>query len=480
MYAVLYLMLHGIIWFSLSRYQSGLVTRWSVAGIVSATGIALLACEGVLPEWVVAGFGQTLMAAGNFARQHVLRSLDESASRRWVAWNGGAHLAYLAFNGGLFASGASHKSMMLVFFVFYALICVDFFFAGRAIWLRRGTLGAVSIQFGGIVFSVSLALKSMALVAGWGAQDLYAPGWDQVALFAAQILAISLLNFGFVQLLVNQFQQEHAQVELALAQQRQQALEAQLKSIDLAALLRERDEIIRQLTLSNKTAGMGALVASIAHEINQPLTTIVLKAELIDSHLGHAPDIDQARALSSQIRDDTYKVGAIIRTLRNLFTLGKGPSEKVDLSLLVQELLTIVRGRAERLGIDLQADLAPHTLLAGDATQLQQVVLNLLNNAIEAVAESGVDAPRIQVRCQVRQGQVELSVQDNGLGIDPERREDIFALFKTSKSGGMGVGLWLSQAIVNAHGGQLGFESTPGQGAVFFLRLPVHHDRLVF
>lgn len=477
MYAVLYLMLHGIIWFSLSRYQSTLVKRWSLAGIVSAAGIALLACEGVLPEWIVASAGQTLMAAGNFARQHALRSVDVPVSRQWVAWNGASHLAYLVFNGWLFAVGASNRDMMLVFFLFYALICVDFFFAGRAIGRRRGTWGAFSIQLGGLIFSVSLAIKALALLVGWGAQDLYTPGWDQAALFAAQILAISLLNFGFVQMLVDQFQQERAQVELALVQQREQALEAQLKSVDLAALLAEREEIIRQLTLSNKTAGMGALVASIAHEIKQPLTTIMLKAELIDNHLGQGGSPDEARTIAHQIRDDTQRAGAIIRTLRSMFILGKGQFEPIDFSDLLQNLLTIVRGRTERLGIRLHTNLPERALLNCDATQLQQVVLNLLNNAIDALQEAAPNAPCIQVSCRLVDGQVELSVRDNGHGIDPERKADIFALFKTFKSGGMGVGLWLSQAIVKSHGGQLDFDSVPGQGTVFFLRLPAHDER---
>jgi hypothetical protein len=303
MYAVLYLMLHGIIWFSLSRYQSRLVTQWSAAGMVSATGLALLGSQGVLPEWLVACLGQILMAVGNFARQYVLRSTDGPAGHRWIAWNGALHLIYLSLNGWLFFSGASHRSMMLVFFLFYALICVDFFFSGRAMGQRRQTSGAMAIQLGGLVFSISLGIKAVTLLAGWGAQGLYDPGWDQAALFACQILAISLLNFGFVQMLMDQFQQERAQVEQALVQQRQQATAAQLKSIDLASLLREREEIIRQLTLSNKTAGMGALVASIAHELNQPLTSILLKAELVESHLSHPAQPSSLIPSNAQLLD---------------------------------------------------------------------------------------------------------------------------------------------------------------------------------
>jgi signal transduction histidine kinase len=109
----------------------------------------------------------------------------------------------------------------------------------------------------------------------------------------------------------------------------------------------------------------------------------------------------------------------------------------------------------------------------GDATKLQQVVLNLLNNAIQAFATKDVLQPSIVLNCQLVEGWVELQVQDNGCGIDVAAQDDVFALFKSPRSHGMGVGLWLSQSVVQDHGGTIEFTSTPGQGTVFVLRLPV-------
>ncbi len=495
MYAVLYLMLHGIIWFSLSRYQSVLVRRWSLAGIVSATGIGLFSLVGVLPDWAVASLGQVLMAAGNFGRQHVLRSVDGPPPARWVWGQGLFHLAYLLFNGSLFSSGASNAQMMLVFFAFYALTCLDFYFSGRAIARHRTTAGALSIQVGGLVFTVSLALKALTMSLGWGAQDFYEPGWDQVALFASQILAVSLLNFGFMQMLVDQFQQERSQAENALLLQRERAALAERQSQELARVLREREEIIRQLTLSSKTAGMGALVSGIAHEINQPLTTIVLKSELVESYLADPPDFQEVRKLCARIRDDAHLAGGMIRTLRNMFAMGRSGYGQLDFAELLREVTAIVRNRTEHLGIALVLDVPPALRMTGDPTQLQQVVLNLLNNAIEAIQSQRVAlslpaAPaqqrlgtsdavvngRIVLMCRLNEDWVELLVRDNGCGIPPELRDDVFALFKSPRARNMGVGLWLSQSVVEAHGGTLSFESTPGQGAVFFLRVPARAD----
>jgi signal transduction histidine kinase len=135
-------------------------------------------------------------------------------------------------------------------------------------------------------------------------------------------------------------------------------------------------------------------------------------------------------------------------------------------------VVNIARTHATRCGIEININLNEPLLLTGDATQLQQVMLNLLNNAIDALVEKPVQPSRISISGQVRPDWIDLRVADNGCGIDDAQKQDVFALFKTSKSKGMGVGLWLSQSIVASHGGHLSFESEPGQGTVFLLSLP--------
>ena len=105
-------------------------------------------------------------------------------------------------------------------------------------------------------------------------------------------------------------------------------------------------------------------------------------------------------------------------------------------------------------------------------TQLQQVILNLLNNAIEAMVEGRTRYPHLKLSAKVVGEHIDLQVQDNGQGVAPDRHDDVFSLFKTSKSQGMGVGLWLSRSIVEMHGGRLSFESEPCHRTVFTLRLP--------
>ena len=478
MNAVVYLMLHGIIWVSLARYQSRLVSMWSASGIVSALGVLLLGSQGLIAEWVVAVIGQLLMALGNYGRQYALRCIDQPPTARWVWGQGLFNLLYLGVNGTLFFSGASHAQMMVVFFGFYAINCFDYHLAGREIARRRDSAGARSVQWAGLVFTASLATKGLSVWAGWGASGLYDPGWDQMVLFVGQFLALSLLNFGFMQILVDQFQQDRARAEHDLLEQRDRTVRAEQHSLDLTHLLREREEIIRQLTLSNKNAGMGALVSGIAHEINQPLASMVLKSELIESYLDQPDGNAEVRQLCARIRNDAMRSGTMIRTLRSMFDIGRGGFQRIDFAALLRDVTGMVASHAQGQGIALDIDVPDHLWLSGDATQLQQVVLNLLNNAVQAVKAAA--APRVLVQCRVQDGAAMLRVQDNGCGIALPLQADVFALFKSPQARDMGVGLWLSQAVVESHGGKLAFQSTPGQGTVFWFSLSLQDNVLVF
>ena len=478
MNAVIYLMLHGIIWVSLSRYRNQLVRQWSLGGIISAAGVVFLGSEGQVPDWVVAVFGQVLMSLGNFGRQYAMRAIAGAPSTRWIWGMALFNLAYLGLNGTLFFSGASRAVMMEVFFGFYAIVCFDYVLAGRAIRRWSNSAGTRSVQWSGWVFSITLAIKCVSVWMGWGAQDLYDSGWDQAVMFGGQFLAISLLNFGFMQILVDQFQQERMQTEFSLAVQRDRTVLAEQHSRDLSQLLNEREEIMRHLTLSNKTAGMGALVSNMAHEINQPLATVVLKSELVETWIGQPDSDEHIRQLCRKIREDAHRAGDMIRTLRGMFSLGRGQFERLDFAALLRDVLDIIRSQAERKGIAIEVDVPRQAWLTGDATQLQQVVLNLLNNAIQAVGT--VASPRIVLHCRVEDTSVVLRVQDNGVGIAPELRADVFALVKSKAARDMGVGLWLSQAVVQSHGGTIDFESQPGQGSVFQLRLSGKHTTSMY
>ena len=477
--AFLYLMLHAAIWYGLARFRSPVVVLWSASGIFSALGLCVLGSRGWLSTDVVVVAGQFLMAAGNWGRQVALRSLNGPASRSWLWASGGTNVAFLTLSYGLHFSGSPESTVMLVFYAFYTFNCLEYFFAGKRIALTHDKKGANSVMWAGLILSVTLGIKTLAMLVGVGAADLYQPSWDHAVVFVGQFMAIMMLCVGFMQIFVDQDHRSKIAIKQQLAREQERASFAHQHSADLAVLLAEREEIIRQLTLSNKSAGMGALVASFAHELNQPLTANLLHAELMQAKLEAAqreqvlPQLDLLHQVASAMVQDTQRAGDIIRKLRNLFRMSRGEYTPLKVDELVQDMLDLVQSKMKDADIDWQVQFDGELQLHGDATQLQQVILNLLNNAIEALTESGQPRSELRIRGKASGLFLDLEVEDNGKGIAPERADDVFSLFKTSKSQGMGVGLCLSRSIVEMHGGRLTFQSEPGRGTVFTLRLPL-------
>ena len=476
--AFLYLMLHVAIWYGLARFRSPVVVLWSVSGIFSALGLCVLGSRDWLSTDVMVGAGLFLMAVGNWGRQTALRSLNGPASRSWLWKSGVLNLGFLTLCYSLHFSGFPESTIMLVFYAFYTFNCLEYFFAGKRIALTHDKKGANSVKWAGLILSISLGIKTLAMLADVGATDLYEASWDHAVVFVGQFTAMVMLCVGFMQIFVDQDHRSQMATEQQLAREQERASMALQHSQDLSVLLNEREEIIRQLTLSNKSAGMGALVASFAHELNQPLTANLLHAELLQAQLMAAvqgvkqPDLKTLHDVAEAMVSDTQRAADIIRKLRNLFRMGKGEYSPLNLEPLVSDVLELVRSKLNEADIMLTAEFDKNLLVNGDLTQLQQVVLNLLNNAIDAMVEGRTRYPHLRLSAKAVDQYIDLQVQDNGKGVDPSRMEDVFSLFKTSKSEGMGVGLWLSRSIVETHGGRLTFESEPGHRTVFTLRLP--------
>jgi len=471
--AILYLFLHGAIWFGLGSHRQRTVALWCLSGMLSAVGLALIGSRGLFPEWAVSVVGQLMMAAGNFGRQLSMRALVAKPTRAYVVGMGLFNVVYIVLVMLLFAANASDQAMMLVFFGFYTLSCWDYYLIGRQIRGRGLGKSHKVVMVSGLVFSVSLGIKTLALLFGVATPSLYDMGWDQVIVFVGQFVAISLVNVGFIQVVIEQIHQGKREAEQKWAREQERRRMQEKHREDLTALLNEREEIIRQLTLSNKSAGMGALVASLAHELNQPLAATLLHAELMGSHLNEA-ELDKAmlQDISQFIVQDTQRAAEIIRKLRNLFRTSKGEFQRMDFKQLVVDVLAMTQSRMQNQNIEVSTRFATPFDLTGDATQLQQVVLNLVNNAVDALGSVSTRPRQLTVHGEASEGFLLLSVTDNGPGISLENQEHVFSLFKTSKSDGMGVGLWLSRSIVESHGGHLSFTSEPGQGCRFSLKLP--------
>src|SRR5210317_527607 len=237
---------------------------------------------------------------------------------------------------------------------------------------------------------------------------------------------------------------------------------------------REARQLRDRLTQVGRLSTMGEMAASIAHEINQPLTAVATYAQagkrLLDSGRADLPDISNTL---EQIGQQAQRAGDVIRSLRRFLRQKKSARERLEVNDMIREvvLLADVDARAHNveLRLDLQDDLPA---VVADPVQVQQVILNLIRNGLDALRENGVADPIIIYSRLRPDNKIEISVEDAGPGVATEMLERVFSPFQTSKADGMGMGLSISRSIIAAHGGTLGFENLPGKGARFYFSLP--------
>jgi signal transduction histidine kinase len=245
----------------------------------------------------------------------------------------------------------------------------------------------------------------------------------------------------------------------------------------------EQRERLRQLEADlahiNRVSLLGELTASIAHEVNQPLAGVVGNAGACLRWLAQdVPNLDKAQEAAHRIVRDGKRAGEIIARVRALTKRTPTAHEELDLNQTIQEVLALVGDEAKKKSVSIQTefggDLAP---VAGDRVQLQQVVLNLVMNGIEAMSSVGDRARELVINTRnLEPDQVQVTVEDSGTGLDPTTADKIFDPFYTTKPGGMGMGLSICRSILEAHGGRLWAEGKDGPGTSFHFTLPKHHE----
>jgi PAS domain S-box-containing protein len=238
--------------------------------------------------------------------------------------------------------------------------------------------------------------------------------------------------------------------------------------------LRQREISLREtqteLAHVSRVTTMGELAASVAHEVNQPLAGIVTNANAGLRWLaGEIPNLQEACETFRRIIRDGNRAGDVISRMRTLFKKARGAKDRLDINEAIEEVVSLTQSELQRNKVALRMDLgADLPLVTGDRVQLQQVVMNLILNGVQAMSALENHERELVIRTRSGAGdEVRVSVRDSGIGFDPLNAERIFDAFYTTKSGGLGMGLSISRSIIEDHGGRLWAVSNDGSGSTF-------------
>jgi len=242
------------------------------------------------------------------------------------------------------------------------------------------------------------------------------------------------------------------------------------------ALLKAKSE----LTHLSRLTTMGELVASIAHEVNQPIGAIVTNANAAQRWLSHTPpNPTEVQEALSRIVQDANRAGAVIGRIRALVKKTPTQMARLDMNELINSVLILTEHERRRGSVELRAELSVVPPVFGDRIQLQQVMLNLIMNGIDAMSAIQTRRRELQVRLSHERDLVRVEVQDTGTGWDAKTAERMFEAFYSTKPEGMGMGLTISFSIIEAHGGRLRAGLSSPHGAIFSFTVPVDSSAMV-
>ena len=244
-------------------------------------------------------------------------------------------------------------------------------------------------------------------------------------------------------------------------------------NLKLSNILEERNEMILSLERLNRSASINALASTISHEINQPLGASRLNAQFAEMKLESDPsNVSLLKELVKSILEDINRASTIVKNLSRLSSNQNNSVSIVNLAESINQVIEISKGKLRSSKITIDLDCASHYQISVNLSEWQQVLINLINNAIDALDEANADHKRIEISAKQDGKTIKISIQDNGHGIADGQESKIFDLLVSNKETGSGIGLWLSKNIIDRFGGEITAHNDIDGGACFVIQLP--------
>jgi signal transduction histidine kinase len=248
---------------------------------------------------------------------------------------------------------------------------------------------------------------------------------------------------------------------------------ANILNANLAKAIEEKDQLLRSLIASNRVIGISSLASSLAHQLSQPLTGIALQTETVKRSLLESGQNPTLAIPLNKISGQLTKLSELVLNLRQLFTSRNEQFLPLNLQKITNEILEIIEPTLSSKKILLLKSFQSNPICYGDKIQIQQVLINIFTNAIDAITDSESSTKEIRIGITEDTSFAKLRIEDSGNGIDTELLPKIFELYSTTKSDGLGVGLWLSKTILEKHQGSITASTSLNGGAFFEIQIPL-------
>lgn len=241
----------------------------------------------------------------------------------------------------------------------------------------------------------------------------------------------------------------------------------------LVASLKERDTLLQRLAVSHRRLGVSTLASSLAHQLSQPLTGAAVRIDTIKREMTKHGSDPEAREGVEQVAKLLGRLSMLVRDLRSLFSESKTSRQEIRLSDMLNEILELIRHSEKASGVVFEMSGDVNELVYGNLVQVQQVVLNIVDNALQALASAPGRPQKIDIAVVRHNRSVSISFRDSGTGFSDDVLPKAFDLYRTTKEAGTGIGLWLSRQIIERHKGSIWASNAPGGGAVVVMTLPL-------
>lgn len=463
--ALFFFLLPAAVFFATSELRDRQVYWWCIGGLGTSLGFMFVGLRGAIPDLFSFLFAHIFFVIGFSFRSLSLRLEISKNIYRTAYVYAAIGVVYLAVFSALFYSNASEFFRLNWVHAYLVLMSLDLLLISQSIYTEHKNKGGKLIAWMAIFILLGLLVRMIGYTSEMGGLGVFEKGADQYIGIFCIMIGYVLGNFGFIQLRLEKLWENKKAVDLQLAFSRS-------KNKSLEEILEEKNSLMRTLSLSAKANSMGTMLGAIAHEINQPLGAIRLNTELLLALNKRAGDRDGFQEYLEHILQDNARAAVVVSSLRSFFVKGSSEFVTLDLSALVSDAHHILMPEARLHGVQLDAAIESDLLVKADQNQLQMVILNLVNNAMDAVR--GLSGEKsIFIHAFRRGNRAVLEVSDNGPGVPQERVATIFELFNTTKEKGMGMGLWLSRAILDSHEGTIKLLSGPHNQTLFQVSLPV-------